>query len=302
MRQAEEQGRKVIFVTVPLKPKASDELPEDVKDAREEPPEEALLQDEICEGSIRTIQDEHIGLCKSSNAKNHFDHIATDNQIDRIGLAKMKEGVSQIEQRSSLNLTNPKNHFEHPRKPMVTRLSDTPSRARAKTTEITTEITAETTTPCRETSKSQDLSDSSLTEEQLVVADDLLAFCTALNIPEAVTVQCVQEYGESAVWEKAKMMQLADQRKQIRNAAGWLVTALKRAYVHTPIRTPETEQAKYQEARQEEAERRKQVLEAHMERARKRALEREEAQENTAPPPPALRELLGRLRNGCPQT
>lgn len=130
MRQAEEQGRKVVFVTVPLKPKAGDELPEDVKDAREEPPEEALLQDEICEGSIRTIQDEHIGLCKSSNAKNHFDHIATDNQIDRIGLAKMKEGVSQIEQRSSLNLTNPKNHFEHPRKPMVTRLSDTPSRAR----------------------------------------------------------------------------------------------------------------------------------------------------------------------------
>ena len=306
MRQAEEQGRKVIFVTVPLKPKADDELPEDVKDAREEPPEEVLLQDEICEGSIRTIQDEHIGLCKSSNAKNHFDHIATDNQIDRIGLAKMKEGVSQIEQRSSLNLTNPKNHFEHPRKPMATRLSDTPSRARAKTTEITTEITAETTTPCRETSKSQDPSDSSLTEEQLVVADDLLAFCTALNIPEAVTVQCVQEYGESAVWEKAKMLQLADQRKLIRNAAGWLVTALKRAYVHTPVRTSETEQAKYQkarqEARQEEAERRKQALEAHMERARQRALKREEAQENTAPPPPALRELLGRLRNGCPQT
>ena len=185
---------------------------------------------------------------------------------------------------------------------MVTRLSDTPSRARAKTTEITTEITAETTTPCRETSKSQDPSDSSLTEEQLVVADDLLAFCTALNIPEAVTVQCVQEYGESAVWEKAKMLQLADQRKLIRNAAGWLVTALKRAYVHTPVRTSETEQAKYQKARQEEAERRKQALEAHMERARKRALEREEAQENVAPPPPALQELLGRLRNGCPQT
>ena len=214
----------------------------------------------------------------------------------------MKEGVSQIEQRSSLNLTNPKNHFEHPRKPMATRLSDTPSRARAKTTEITTEITAETTTPCRETSKSQDSYDCSLTEEQLVVADDLIAFCTALNIPEAVTVQCVQEYGEGAVREKAKMMQLADQRKPIRNAAGWLVTALKRAYVHTPVRTPETEQAKYQKARQEEAERRKQVLETHMERARQRALEREEAQENVAPPPPALRELLGRLRNGCPQT
>ena len=49
MRQAEEQGRKVVFVTVPLKPKAGDELPEDVKDAREEPPEEALLQDEISE-------------------------------------------------------------------------------------------------------------------------------------------------------------------------------------------------------------------------------------------------------------
>ena len=75
---------------------------------------------------------------------------------------------------------------------------------------------------------------------------DVRSLCAALGVSGASLERFIRSYGEAAVGEKARLLEIAMQTKSIRNPTGWLHAALRDGYTFTPVRPAAQENAKPQ--------------------------------------------------------
>ena len=75
---------------------------------------------------------------------------------------------------------------------------------------------------------------------------DVRSLCVALGVSGASLERFIRSYGEAAVGEKARLLEIAMQTKSIRNPTGWLHAALRDGYTFTPVRPAAQENAKPQ--------------------------------------------------------
>ena len=134
---------------------------------------------------------------------------------------KMIPHEEQGEPRTGINLTPQKKSAELP----VTARVCVPS-SRARETETTT---TENTHRIHETT-----------------TGDVRSLCAALGVSGASLERFIRSYGEAAVGEKARLLEIAMQTKSIRNPTGWLHAALRDGYTFTPVRPAAQENAKPQ--------------------------------------------------------
>ena len=134
---------------------------------------------------------------------------------------KMIPHEEQGEPHTGINLTPQKKSAELP----VTARVCVPS-SRARETETTT---TENTHRIHETT-----------------TGDVRSLCAALGVSGASLERFIRSYGEAAVGEKARLLEIAMQTKSIRNPTGWLHAALRDGYTFTPVRPAAQENAKPQ--------------------------------------------------------
>ena len=134
---------------------------------------------------------------------------------------KMTQHKGQNDLLEEVNLTPSKRPSETP---VTTRVCVPSSRARE--TETTT---TENTHRIRETT-----------------TGDVRSLCAALGVSGASLERFIRSYGEAAVGEKARLLEIAMQTKSIRNPTGWLHAALRDGYTFTPVRPAAQENAKAQ--------------------------------------------------------
>ena len=127
----------------------------------------------------------------------------------------------QDEPRTGVNLTPQKKSAESP----VTARVCVPS-SHARETETTT---TENTHRIHETT-----------------TGDVRSLCATLGVSGASLERFIRSYGEAAVGEKARLLEIAMQTKSIRNPTGWLHAALRDGYTFTPVRPVAQENAKPQ--------------------------------------------------------